>query len=83
MQFGIFGNGQIVYHENTSHTVYRFAGLNIKVKFLRIQRKLYREENKELTKDEYEKLLRETTRIYLLSTGAEHARQLEELGPVQ
>jgi len=40
------------------NTYCRFAGLNIKVKFLRIQRKLFREESKELTKDEYEKLIR-------------------------
>ena len=40
------------------NTYCRFAGLNIKVKFLRIQRKLFREESKELNKDEYEKLIR-------------------------
>ena len=39
------------------NTYCRFIGLNIKVKFLRIQRKLFREESKELTKDEYEKLI--------------------------
>ena len=39
------------------NTYCRFAGLNIKLKFLRIQRKLFREESKELTKDEYEKLI--------------------------
>lgn len=39
------------------NTYCRFAGLNIKVKFLRIQRKLFREESKELTKAEYEKLI--------------------------
>ena len=39
------------------NTYCRFAGLNIKVKFLRIQRKLFREESKELNKDEYEKLI--------------------------
>ena len=40
------------------NTYCRFLGLNIKVKFLRIQRKLFREESKELTKDEYERLIR-------------------------
>ena len=40
-----------------ANTYYRFAGLNIKVKFLRIQRKLFREESKELTKKEYERLI--------------------------
>lgn len=39
------------------NTYCRFAGLNIKVKFLRIQWKLFREESKELTKNEYEKLI--------------------------
>ena len=39
------------------NTYCRFCGLNIKVKFLRIQRKLFREESKELTKDEYERLI--------------------------
>lgn len=40
------------------NTYCRFVGLNIKVKFLRIQRKLFREESKELNKEEYEKLIR-------------------------
>ena len=40
------------------NTYCRFMGLNIKIKFLRIQRKLFREESKELTKDEYERLIR-------------------------
>ena len=39
------------------NTYCRFAGLNIKVKFLRIQRKLFREESRELNKDEYERLV--------------------------
>jgi len=36
------------------NTYCRFAGLSIKVKFLRIQRRLFREESKELTQNEYE-----------------------------
>ena len=40
------------------NTYCRFIGLNIRLKFLRIQRRLYREESRELKKDEYEKLIR-------------------------
>ncbi len=39
------------------NTYCRYAGLDFKVKFLRIQRKIFCEENKELTKAEYEKLI--------------------------
>ena len=39
-------------------TYCRFIGLNVRLKFLRIQRRLFREESKELRKDEYEKLIR-------------------------
>lgn len=39
------------------NTYCRFIGLNIKAKFLRIQRKLFRDEKKELTKAEYERLI--------------------------
>ena len=35
----------------------RFAGLGIKAKFLRIQRKLFQEESRNLKKDEYERLI--------------------------
>ena len=40
------------------NTYCRYIGLNIRLKFLRIQRRLYREESRELKKDEYEKLIR-------------------------
>ena len=40
------------------NTYCRFLGLDIKVKFLRTQRKLFREESKELKKEEYERLIR-------------------------
>ena len=40
------------------NTYCRFLGLNIKLKFLRIQRKLFRDERRELKKDEYERLIR-------------------------
>ncbi len=39
------------------NTYCRFAGLGIKVKFLRIQRKLFQEESRNLKKDEYERLI--------------------------
>lgn len=39
------------------NTYCRFAGLCFKVKFLRIQRKLFQEENRNLRKDEYERLI--------------------------
>ncbi len=39
------------------NTYCRFAGLCIKVKFLRIQRKLFQEESRNLKKDEYERLI--------------------------
>ena len=39
------------------NTYCRYAGLDFTVKFLRIQRKIFCEENKELTKAEYEKLI--------------------------
>ncbi len=39
------------------NTYCRFAGLCIKVKFLRIQRKLFQEESRNLKKDEYERLV--------------------------
>ena len=41
-----------------ANTYCRFLGLNIKLKFLRIQRKLFRDESRELKKDEYERLIR-------------------------
>ena len=41
-----------------ANTYCRFLGLNIKLKFLRIQRKLFREESKELNKNEYVQLIR-------------------------
>jgi len=40
-----------------ANTYCRFAGINIKVKFLRIQRKLFCDESKELSKSEYERLI--------------------------
>ena len=40
------------------NTYCRYVGLNIRLKFLRIQRRLFREESRELKKDEYEKLIR-------------------------
>lgn len=40
-----------------ANTYCRYIGLNIKVKFLRIQRKLFRDESKELAKAEYERLI--------------------------
>ncbi len=54
-----------------ANTYCRFADLNIKVKFLRIQKKMFRDKNKELTKDEYRKLIRSAeekgnTRLALL-----------------
>ena len=39
------------------NTYCRFAGLEFKVKFLRIQRKIFCDEDKELTKNDYEKLI--------------------------
>ena len=39
------------------NTYCRFAGLSFKVKFLRIQRKLFQEASRNLKKDEYEKLI--------------------------
>ena len=39
------------------NTYCRFAGFCIKVKFLRIQRKLFQDENRILKKDEYERLI--------------------------
>ena len=39
------------------NTYCRFAGLCIKVKFLRIQRKLFQEESRNLKKEEYERLV--------------------------
>lgn len=39
------------------NTYCRFAGLCIKVKFLRIQRKIFQEESRNLKKDEYERLI--------------------------
>lgn len=39
------------------NTYSRFAGLCIKVKFLRIQRRLFQEESRNLKKDEYERLI--------------------------
>lgn len=39
------------------NTYCRFSGLCIKVKFLRIQRKLFQEESRSLKKDEYERLV--------------------------
>ena len=39
------------------NTFCRFLGLDCKVKFLRIQKKLYREENRELNRHDYEKLI--------------------------
>lgn len=35
----------------------RFAGLNIRVKFVKIQRKLFREQNKDLTQEEFHRLV--------------------------
>lgn len=40
------------------NTYCRYIGLNIRLIFLRIQRRLFRDESKELKKDEYEKLIR-------------------------
>ena len=40
------------------NTYFRYIGLNIRLKYLRIQRRLFREENRELQKNEYEKLIR-------------------------
>ena len=40
------------------NTYFRYIGLNIRLKDLRIQRRLFREENRELQKNEYEKLIR-------------------------
>ena len=39
------------------NTYCRYIGLNIRLKFLRIQRRLFREESRELKKDEYERLI--------------------------
>lgn len=39
------------------NTYCRFAGLNCKVRFLRIQRKMFCDESRELTKAEYERLI--------------------------
>lgn len=39
------------------NTYCRFAGLCIKVKFLRIQRKIFQDESRNLTKEEYERLI--------------------------
>ena len=39
------------------NTYCRFAGINCKIKLLRIQRRLFREETRDLTKIEYEKLI--------------------------
>ena len=39
------------------NTYCRFAGIDCKIKFLRLQRRLFRDEEKELTKAEYERLL--------------------------
>lgn len=39
------------------NTYCRFAGINCKVRFLRIQKKLFCEESRELTKSEYERLI--------------------------
>lgn len=39
------------------NSLFRFLGWNIKARFLRIQRKLFREQRKELTKAEYERLV--------------------------
>jgi len=39
------------------NTFCRFLGLDCKVKFLRIQKKLYREEDRELNRHDYEKLI--------------------------
>ena len=39
------------------NTYCRYLGLNVRVRFLRIQKKLFRDEGKELTKAEYEKLV--------------------------
>ncbi len=48
------------------NTYCRFAGINCKVRFLRIQKKLFCEENRELTKSEYERLI---------DTAAEHGKE--------
>lgn len=40
------------------NTYCRYIGLNIRLKYLRIQRRLFREESRELKKNEYEKLIR-------------------------
>ena len=50
-----------------------FAELNIRIRFLKVQRKLFREQSKELTRSEYEKLI-ETAR----STGKERLALLME-----
>ena len=39
------------------NTYCRYLGLNLKIKFLRIQRRLFREEGRELKKHEYERLI--------------------------
>lgn len=39
------------------NTLCRFLGLDCKVKFLRVQKKLFREKDKELSKHDYEKLI--------------------------
>ena len=39
------------------NTFCRFSGLDCKVKFLRVQKKLFREKDRELSKQEYEKLI--------------------------
>ena len=39
------------------NTYCRYLGLNVRVRFLRIQKKLFRDEGKELTKAEYERLV--------------------------
>lgn len=58
------------------NTFSRFAGLCIKVKFLRIQRKLFQEECKNLKKEEYERLIFTSEK-----TGNERlARIIETMG---
>ena len=44
------------------NTYCRFAGLNIRIKYLRVQRRTFQEENRSLRKEEYERLISEAER---------------------
>ena len=42
----------------------RFLGLNIRVKFVKIQRKIFREQKRELSRDEYERLITTAQKVH-------------------